>query len=407
MSHDSASARILIRRSETRGLPVEDGTGKSLIQVSELAYSLLSDPNDDGLGNGGDRLYIGAGNVIYEAAVDGFGDSATHLYSSEIHTIGGKYFTDMMDHQRGDVVAASALLTNDDRKLNELLVDLLYFNKDSVSTEATTDLVLRGGTGLTKVTGNLQVTQNVVIDGSLTVDGVATLRAGSSGSIFMGDQNTDNVVFGAEVNSSIIPNITDTYDLGTSLKRWNTIFAKGVQVDSVAVLNDLQIGGNLNVDGLTTLDSTTIDGDLKVTDLINDQVVIVGPNGILEGDANFTFDATTLQVGVDFNVDGLTTLDSTTIDGDLIVNRNLFVYGEQTNISTTELLIEDQQIVIANGTPTAVLANGAGIAIGDSASPYAYARYANNGVDSARWEFSPKIFAQSIEFEVIDCGTYA
>ena len=591
MSHDSSHATILIRRSTTRGLPVEDGTGKSLIQVSEIAYSLLGDTNDDGLGNGGDRLYIGAGNVIYEPDVNSQGDSVSHYYSSEIHTIGGKYFTDMMNHQRGIVTAASSLLVDDDKKLNELLVDFLYFNKDSVSTEATNDLVLRGGTGLTKVTGDLQVTQNVQIDGTLTVDGIATLKAGSSGTITVGDQNTDNVVFGADINSSLIPNITDTYDLGTALQRWRTLHVReayldsatfnivqidedlnvdglttldsttidgdlqvsqnfnvdglttldsttidgdlvvtqnfnvdglttldsttidgdlvvtqnftlstltdnrvvivgpngileddanltfdattlqvgvdfnvdglttldsttidgdlkvtdlindqvvivgpngilegdanftfdattlqvGVDfnvdglttLDSTTINGDLQVSQNLNVDGLTTLDSTTIDGDLKVTDLINDQVVIVGPNGILEGDANFTFDATTLQVGVDFNVDGLTTLDSTTIDGDLIVNKNLFVYGEQTNISTTELLVEDQQIVIANGTPTAVLANGAGIAIGDSASPYAYARYANNGVDSARWEFSPKIYAQSIEFEVIDCGTYA
>ena len=467
MSHDSSHATILIRRSTTRGLPVEDGTGKSLIQVSEIAYSLLGDTNDDGLGNGGDRLYIGAGNVIYEPDVNSQGDSVSHYYSSEIHTIGGKYFTDMMNHQRGIVTAASSLLVDDDKKLNELLVDFLYFNKDSVSTEATNDLVLRGGTGLTKVTGDLQVTQNVQIDGTLTVDGIATLKAGSSGTITVGDQNTDNVVFGADINSSLIPNITDTYDLGTALQRWRTLHVREAYLDSATfnivqidedlnvdglttldsttidgdlvvtqnftlstltdnrvvivgpngILEDdanltfdattLQVGVDFNVDGLTTLDSTTIDGDLKVTDLINDQVVIVGPNGILEGDANFTFDATTLQVGVDFNVDGLTTLDSTTIDGDLIVNKNLFVYGEQTNISTTELLVEDQQIVIANGTPTAVLANGAGIAIGDSASPYAYARYANNGVDSARWEFSPKIYAQSIEFEVIDCGTYA
>jgi len=404
MSHDSSNATILIRRSSTRGLPVEDGTGKSLIQVSELAYSLLQDPNDNGLGNGGDRLYIGAGSILHEREVNSFGDSVSHYYSSDIHTIGGKYFTDMMNHQRGEVTAASALLVDDNKKLNELLVDLLYFNKDSVSTEATNDLVLRGGTGLTKVTGNLQVTQNVVIDGSLTVDGVATLRAGSSGSIFMGDQNTDNVVFGAEVNSSIIPNITDTYDLGTSLKRWNAIFAKGVQVDSVAVLNDLQIGGNLNVDGLTTLDSTTIDGQLTVT---ND-IIVSGTttlNGPLNSNALSTL-ATATVTGT-LNVDGLTTLDSTTIDGDLTVNRNLYVLGEQTNISTSELLIEDRQIVVANGTPSSLLANGAGIAVGDSATPFGTFRYIDNGIDDPRWEAAPKIYAEFVEFDVIDCGKYA
>jgi len=324
-SHDSAHAEILLRRSSNKGLPVQQNTGISLLRVGEPAYSFLTDPADNGFGNGGDRLYIGTGTENWEAITNGNGDSANRFYSSAIATIGGKYFTDMMNHQRGEVTAASALLVDDNKKLNELLVDFLYFNKDSVSTEITNDLVLRGGTGLTKVTGDLQVTQNVQIDGTLTVDGIATLKAGASGTITMGDQNTDNVVFGADINSGLIPNITDTYDLGTALQRWRTLYAREAILDS-ATFDNLQVNQDLNVDGLTTLDSTTIDGDLKVTDLINDQVVIVGPNGILEGDANFTFDATTLQVGVDFNVDGLTTLDSTTIDGDLIVNRNLFVY---------------------------------------------------------------------------------
>ena len=405
MSHDSSYAQILIRRSSTRGLPVEDLTGKSLIRRGEIAYSTLADPNDDGFGNGGDRLYIGVGPDLYEARTNDFGDSVSHFYSTDINTIGGKYFTDMMNHQRGEVNAASALLVDDDKKLNELLVDFLYFNKDSVSTEATNDLTLRGGTGNVIINSNLQVTQNVQIDGTLTVDGIATLKAGSSGTITVGDENTDNVVFGADVNSSLIPNITDTYDLGADTQRWRTVYAEQAILDS-ATFDNLQINQDLNVDGLTTLDSTTIDGDLQVTDLINDQVVIVGLNGILEGDANFTFDATTLQVGVDFNVDGLTTLDSTTIDGDLTVNRNLFVLGETTNISTTELLVEDQQIVIANGASTSIIADGAGIAIGDSSSPIGYIRYKNNSGDP-RWEFDPKLFADELEFNVIDCGTYA
>ena len=410
MSHDSSHATILIRRSTTRGLPVEDGTGKSLIQVSEIAYSLLADTNDDGLGNGGDRLYIGAGNILYEPDVNSQGDSVSHYYSSEIHTIGGKYFTDMMNHQRGIVTAASSLLVDDDKKLNELLVDFLYFNKDSVSTEATNDLVLRGGTGLTKVTGDLQVTQNVQIDGTLTVDGIATLKAGTSGTITVGDQNTDNVVFGADINSSLIPNITDTYDLGTALQRWRTLHVRQAILDS-ATFDILQINEDLNVDGLTTLDSTTIDplliingstgptfndrglifrpegnpgseirlqeltegGSISLvtynkslefrsggiqstrarlelsqggaielgTQTANQKVVLYSDddNGAIEfrnGGPSFpllaTFDSASatfkqnVQVDVDFNVDGLTTLDSTTIDGDLIVNRNLFVY---------------------------------------------------------------------------------
>lgn len=367
-SHDSAHAEILIRRSAQTGSPIQQGTGLSLLRVGEMAYSFLSDPNDDGFGNGGDRLYIGTGIENWEKITNGNGDSANRFYSSTIATLGGKYFTDMMNHQRGEVTAASALLVDDNKKLNELLVDFLYFDKDSVSTEVTNDLVLRGGTGLTKITGNLQVTQNVQIDGTLTVDGIATLKAGSSGTITMGDQNTDNVVFGADINSNILPNITDTYDIGSSGKRWRTLISKRLDVDSA------QINFDLNVDGLATFDSATIDGDLQVTR--------------------------------NLNVEGLTTLDSTSIDGNLTVSGDFTVNGTTTTINSNTLTVDDKRIVIADGAPDGITANNAGIAVGDSASPIAYMNYNYNNGDP-RWEFEPKIYAQNIEFESIDCGTYA
>jgi len=53
-----------------------------------------------------------------------------------------------------------------------------------------------------------------------------------------------------------------------------------------------------------------------------------------------------------------------------------------------------------------LLADGAGIAVGDSATPIGYMRYSYNANDP-RWVFEPKIFADEVEFTVIDCGTYA
>ena len=84
-------------------------------------------------------------------------------------------------------------------------------------------------------------------------------------------------------------------------------------------------------------------------------------------------------------------------NGEIVSQRRRFV---------TELLVEDQQIVIANGASTSIIADGAGIAIGDSSSPIGYIRYKNNSGDP-RWEFDPKLFADELEFNVIDCGTFA
>ncbi len=73
---------IRIKRSSTSGNPTTLGAG-------ELAYSALT--NNDS--NGGDRLYIGIGT---ETA----GDAANHI------VIGGKYFTDLLDHTRGTLTAS-------------------------------------------------------------------------------------------------------------------------------------------------------------------------------------------------------------------------------------------------------------------------------------------------------------
>ena len=86
---------IRIKRSTTAGNPSTLGAG-------ELAYSALT--NNDS--NGGDRLYIGIGTETS-------GDAANHL------VIGGKYFTDLLDHTRGTLTASSALITDANSKLEQ------------------------------------------------------------------------------------------------------------------------------------------------------------------------------------------------------------------------------------------------------------------------------------------------
>lgn len=49
-----------------------------------------------------------------------------------------------------------------------------------------------------------------------------------SGTINLGDANTDSVAFGADISSSIIPNVSSTYDLGSPSKTWDEIYVDGV-----------------------------------------------------------------------------------------------------------------------------------------------------------------------------------
>ena len=125
---------IRIKRSEVSGNPAVLGAG-------ELAYSGLADNGS----NGGDRLYVGMGT---ETA----GNAVNHV------VIGGKFFTDMLDHAKGVLTANSALVVDANSKLDNLKVDNLDLNGNTISTLDTNgDLFITpNGTGKT-VVGNLYI----------------------------------------------------------------------------------------------------------------------------------------------------------------------------------------------------------------------------------------------------------
>ena len=63
----------------------------------------------------------------------------------------------------------------------------------------------------------------VTISGSLTTTGKLTI----------GDATTDTVVLTAEVSSSIIPDATNTYDLGSPSKVWREIYVSSESLNFV------------------------------------------------------------------------------------------------------------------------------------------------------------------------------
>lgn len=94
---------------------------------------------------------------------------------------------------------------------------------DSTTASTTTStgaIVVTGGAG---VGGNLNVGGNTVITGNATVNGNATI----------GNATTDTVTLNAQLTSNIIPSTNDTYDLGTSSKKWQSLY-----LSSTANIND-------------------------------------------------------------------------------------------------------------------------------------------------------------------------
>jgi hypothetical protein len=104
------ASTIRIKRSDTSGNP-------NVLAAGELAYSALAGNQE----NGGDRLYIGQGT---ETA----GNAANHI------VIGGKYFTDMLDHVQGTLTANSAIVVDASSKIDVLNVDNITLDGNTISS---------------------------------------------------------------------------------------------------------------------------------------------------------------------------------------------------------------------------------------------------------------------------------
>jgi len=126
--------------------------------------------------------------------------------------------------------------------LNRLKVDSINIEGNAISTNnddssADVNLELRpNGTGSVDVHSDMNVTGDIYASGNITADG----------NINIGDANTDNVIFNAEVASAIIPDLNNTYDLGsnpdTSGKEWANVYVNNLESSAINTV-DLTVQG--------------------------------------------------------------------------------------------------------------------------------------------------------------------
>lgn len=164
------ASTIKIKRSITAGAP------PSLV-AGELAYSFAPAETVQG----GDRLYIGSG--------------------ASLAVIGGKYFTDKLDHLPGTLTASSAIITDSDNKIDVLNVDNIVINDNTISTSNTN--------------GNLILSPNGT--GKVSIAGVYTLpRADGAAGQVLATDGQGNVTFqsastsitiGADIGNDYVVNL--------------------------------------------------------------------------------------------------------------------------------------------------------------------------------------------------------
>ena len=111
-------------------------------------------------------------------------------------------------------------------------------------------LTVSGDSSFAGISGSsLDITGNAKIDGNLVL----------GGNITIGDQSTDNIQFGGEVSSSILPKVDQAFDLGSTSKTWNELHVQTISgsfISASAFVGDGSGLTNITVSQAATVTST-------------------------------------------------------------------------------------------------------------------------------------------------------
>ena len=134
-------------------------------------------------------------------------------------------------------VAADGTITAGDKLIGSDGAENANFVTRNYTVGGVKDFIL-GGTHAGSFT-TLTTTGNATIGGNVTI----------AGNITVGDADTDTVSFAADVISNIIPDATNTYNLGSAAKEW-----KDLHLSKSARIADIYLDGSTNqISGVTDI----------------------------------------------------------------------------------------------------------------------------------------------------------
>jgi hypothetical protein len=150
-----------------------------------------------------------------------------------------------------------------------------------------------GGTGNIDITGSITASGNIIANGDIT----------------LGNAATDNVSFGADINSNILPN-TSSLTLGSTDKVWNTVYIQNlantnastaININSPLVLNqNTTISANVVPDqnGQRSLGSSNLVWSGVYSDQFKSAGLIISGDSIVATESNANITLTPSGTGV-------------------------------------------------------------------------------------------------------------
>ena len=131
----------------------------------------------------------------------------------------------------------------------------------------TGSLYLKGGISASGdiTASNMYVSGNVVLGGTITI----------------GDSTSDNVIFNADLSSSIIPDATNTYDLGSTSKVYRNVYATSIS-GAIAATNGVVSGSSqITYTSISSIPAGIVSSSAQVTPLL--------PTGVVSGSSQITY----------------------------------------------------------------------------------------------------------------------
>ena len=335
------ASTILIKRSTGTTVP-------SALEFGELAVTVGAGTQV----NRGDRVFVGDNN-------------------STVQVIGGKYFTDLLDHVHGTLTQNSAVILDSNSKIDRFRVDDVNIDANVVETDTTdTDLIFRAnGTGKLVVEDSQELEFGTTGDIEFKFDEVANVlrldRVGVNTPEFRLDDDL-KLQFGTDGDAGIRFDETTLdkvrvdgsdwqFDNGVAVKFADTTTSTNVSTGAVVIDGGLGVGGTAWIDELRVDDNVILGTANTDTLTVNSETTF---------NANVTFNGTQTVAGTinqtgQFNLDNIR-LDGNTIStnagnqiildpdprngdaaGDLVVRGNLQVAGTTTTVNSTQMTVND------------------------------------------------------------------
>ncbi len=227
------------------------------------------------------------------------------------------------------------------------------------------------GTALGAATNRWILNANTVDASGLATlsGGMNTTTANASVGINVGanvNLTTTNINVGnSTVNTAITSTAIDTD--GTLAVLGAATLSSTLAAGNTTITGFANVSGNVYVGNSTvfwTANSTTINVG---TTTVNTSRITVATNVVINTSAFFVGNSTvnTIVSAGSLTLNGGTiAVGNTTITGDLIVSGNVFFNGTTTNVNSTNLVVEDKNIVLGDvGTPSDTTADGGGITL--------------------------------------------